>query len=118
MIKKLYNYIKMVKGGASLPPYQDVAQGFDTSLKSVLQGSISDTNQVNQNLKGHDENDVMNVYNDELDFETQYQRKFVENIVEHNKQVNGHYEVENNVKSVENQEITNNNENMQNKNEN
>lgn len=94
MIKKLYSYVHTLKGGSSFPIFQDVAQGFNTSLENVLKGSINDTNGVRE-MKGT-ENELVTLYNnDVLDFETSFQRKFTENLIEGYKQTHGAYDVDN-----------------------
>lgn len=94
MIKKLYSYIKAVKGGCNVCQFQDVAQGFDISLENILKGSINDANVVRE-MKGS-ENELITLYNDDvLDFETSFQRKFTENLIEGYKQTHGAYDVDN-----------------------
>lgn len=84
----------MPKGGCNVCQCQDVAQGFDTSLENILKGSISDANTVRE-MKGS-ENEIVTLYNDDvLDFETSFQRKFTENLIEGYKQTHGAYDVDN-----------------------
>lgn len=74
--------------------FQDVAQGFNTSLENILKGSINDSNVVRE-MRGS-ENELITLYNDDvLDFETSFQRKFTENLIEGYKQTHGAYDVEN-----------------------
>lgn len=94
MVKKIYSYIKDTKGGCYVSDFQEVAQGFDTSLENILKGSINDANTVKE-MKGS-ENQVVTLYNDDvLDMQTEFQRKYTENIIEQYKQTNGHYDVVN-----------------------
>ena len=96
MIKKLANRKKWYSTSCGVYSSNVAVQGFDTSVKSMLLGHVTDEGSFNNMVGTEDGETVPQLYNDALDFPAQAQYDYAAQVNEAHKRITEYYKHDSN----------------------